>query len=175
MSDANRPAPINKTCLMIFMFAIQFASRFKPHWMSLNKFIGRVPFLTAQPKTDSLKFTSQEPATRRVLNPNSEAGFGHGSGTGILPVELRLRPHGSFFSAPRGKRPARCRSHYRRQFPFRSSGLEQFFQSNPVSLVAGRGFHASNTRSRRSSIPDLVPSNKNGSANQIHAAVVKPV
>ena len=57
MSDANRPVPINKTCLMIFMFAIRFASQFKPHWMSLNKFIGRVPFLTEQPATDSLKFT----------------------------------------------------------------------------------------------------------------------
>jgi hypothetical protein len=34
-----------------------------------------------------------------VLNPNSEAGFGRGSGTGILPVELRLRPQGRYFTS----------------------------------------------------------------------------
>src|SRR5450830_445909 len=34
------------------------------------------------------------------FSPNSEAGIGHGSGTGSLPVELRLRPHGRFFPGP---------------------------------------------------------------------------
>jgi hypothetical protein len=34
------------------------------------------------------------------LNPKTEAGLGPSSGTGILPVELRLRPHGRFFPGP---------------------------------------------------------------------------
>jgi hypothetical protein len=59
---------------------------------------------------------------RLSLIRKPKLALANSSGTGSLPVELRLRPHGGFFPAPRGKRPARCRSHYRRQFPFRSSG-----------------------------------------------------
>jgi hypothetical protein len=62
------------------------------------------------------------------LTRKPKLALANSSGTGILPVELRLRPHGGFFPAPRGKRPARCRSHYRRQFPFRSSSLTAIFQ-----------------------------------------------
>jgi hypothetical protein len=65
---------------------------------------------------------------RLSLTRKPKLALANSSGTGSLPVEFRLRPHGGFFPAPRGKRPARCRSHYRRQFPFRSSSLTAIFQ-----------------------------------------------
>jgi hypothetical protein len=58
---------------------IKGGSRFKAHWMSLNKGIGRVSFLTKNPKTASLKSTEPDavaPLTRLagnlpVKNPQS--------------------------------------------------------------------------------------------------------
>jgi len=55
---------------------IKGGSRFKTHWMSLNKGIVRVSFLTENPKTASLKSTGPDAVAVRLPKP----------ATNLLPI-----------------------------------------------------------------------------------------